>query len=152
MNDTTITGGTSPFVVANVSVGFLRLVPGTIQVIGSGTLVRVENLHGIITARHVWEKVEKLGEVEIYQYPSRRREIQSLRVPINLLDALCCGSAATEDELGPDLAFIKVPGSVVASIEKHSFFLNLEKSRHTLSNPPVKGVWPAPGFVDTHLS
>jgi len=127
----------APIRLANYSIGFVELRPGEIRLIGSGTLLKVGRLSGIITARHVWDKVSEFDEIGLYQYPVRRKEIQALKEKTTHLHAVKFGSKQQHDDLGPDIAFVRVPPTIAASIEVHGTFLNFQKCHDALScNPP----------------
>ncbi len=113
--------------LAHYSMGFLELIPpNRVELRGSGTLVRVGKLHGILTAAHVWRVVRDLRVVGIYLYPPRKAEVHSITEEVELLDAVTFESG-NDDALGPDVAFVRLRESKAASIEKHGTFLSLEK-------------------------
>jgi hypothetical protein len=45
--------------IEGCSVGFLQLFEDDVEPLGSGTLVRIGNFAGIITAAHVWNGIAK---------------------------------------------------------------------------------------------
>lgn len=113
--------------LGHFSMGFLEIVPpDSVELRGSGTLVRVGKTVGVLTAGHVWRAIRDLPEVGIFLYPPRKMEIQAIRIELELLDVVFFDSGR-EDELGPDLAFVRLPDHKVASIDQHAVILNLEK-------------------------
>jgi hypothetical protein len=119
--------------IASYSVGLVRLLDDDIEPLGSGTLIRIGKVAGILTASHVWDTVValKLTRVGFYLFPSRRREIQSGVEAIALLDELII-EHKPYDECGPDIAFIKLSASKVATLEQHGTFLNIDRHWNTL--------------------
>lgn len=113
--------------LAQYCTGFLEIFrPDRAELRGSGTLVRVGKTFGILTAAHVWRAIRALPEVGIYLYSARQREIFSVTEDMRLLDAVTRESAS-EDEFGPDIAFVRLTENKAATIEKYSTFLSLEK-------------------------
>jgi hypothetical protein len=113
--------------LSHYSMGFLELIPpDRVALRGSGTLVRIGKIYGILTAAHVWRTIREYQTVGIYLYPPRKLEVQSIREDVRLLDAVTFENGG-DDELGPDIAFVRLTESKASSIEKHSAFLNLEK-------------------------
>ena len=113
--------------LAHYSMGFLELFPREgVSLRGSGTLVRVGNTYGVLTAAHVWRVIRDLPEVGIYLYPARKREIHSITEDMQVVDAVVFESGL-DDEFGPDIAFVRLRDTKAAAIEKHAIFLSLEK-------------------------
>jgi hypothetical protein len=113
--------------LAHYSMGFLELIsPDRVELRGSGTLVRAGKTYGILTAAHVWRTIREFQVVGFYLYPPRKKEVHSIREDVRLLDAVTFENTS-DDEFGPDIAFVRLTDSKAASIEKHGAFLNLEK-------------------------
>ena len=120
--------------IAGYSVGFLELSEDDVEPLGSGTLVRVGKVAGIITASHVWDAIvaKKLDRIGFYQNAYRRREIQSLVEDIAFLSEVTI-ERKPYDDLGPDIAFIKLSPSKVATLESLGTFLNIDKHQATIA-------------------
>jgi hypothetical protein len=99
--------------------GFLELIhPDRVELRGSGTLVRVGKTYGILTAAHVWRAVREFETVGIYLYPPRKAEVQSIREDVKFMDAVTFENGS-DDEFGPDIAFVRLTSNKATSIEKH---------------------------------
>jgi hypothetical protein len=62
--------------------------------------------------------VSKESEIGILCFPVRTKGVQTLRVPLEVMDSVVIGSAPWEEkERGPDLAFLRLPAVTMASIE-----------------------------------
>lgn len=120
--------------IEGCSVGFLELLDDDVEPLGSGTLVRIGSVAGIITAAHVWNSIvtKKLERVGFYQNPSRRKEIQSAVEQVSLLSELAI-ECAPYDELGPDIAFIKLSPSKAMTLESLGTFINIDKHLATVA-------------------
>lgn len=113
--------------LAHYSMGFLELIPPSrVELRGSGTLVRVGKTYGILTAAHVWHTIKDYPLVGIYLYPPRKTEMHSVSEELGLMDVVIFDNKH-EDDLGPDIAFVRIRDDKVASIEKHSTFLSIER-------------------------
>jgi hypothetical protein len=118
------------------AIGFVRLLPNDqIQGMGSGTCLRYGKLRGILTADHVVDKWGQDDEVGLVQFPIRENQFQATRIPRKYLDEVRVG-LKPYDEMGPDLAFVKLPPAQAAgSIEAASSFFDLEKQRELAFKP-----------------
>jgi hypothetical protein len=106
------------------------------EVSGSGTLVKIDGVSGILTAGHVvrsWEKSQPK-----YQRPKRlgivpgRQAATLVEEPLEHFHAFVI-EAGESEEFGPDLAFVRIPSG--------SGFLNTlasKKSFFELSGPAVR--------------
>jgi hypothetical protein len=127
------------FNIRHYSIGFVEIVPpDRIALCGSGTLVCLGKVRGILTAAHVWHVVAKLPRVGLYLYPAGRREWHSIREHIALMEPLIFGGEFA-DELGPDLAFVRLTDQKAAELEAHSTFLNLERNEERGLQPVPEG-------------
>lgn len=113
--------------LSRYSMGFLELFsPDRIELRGSGTLLKVGNTYGILTAAHVWKVVRELTKVGIYLYPPRSSEMHSIWEEVGFIDAVTFENH-DEDEFGPDIAFVRVRADKAMSIELHGTFLSFER-------------------------
>lgn len=95
---------------------------------GSGTFVRVAGRAGILTARHVWENIQKLAapnkEVGILISKDRHRFV----IPYSHLTPRLSIRRRT-NQWGPDVEFIELPMTDVAVIESKKSFYSLDTNR-----------------------
>ena len=114
--------------VKHYALGFVKPMAGAFQIFGSGTLVQFGRIHGIITAGHVWDAIKNLDSIGFFQFPTRRSEIQATTEVLGHIQVEEI-SDKKEDELGADIAFLKLTRQKAADLERLSSFLNLEKSQ-----------------------
>jgi hypothetical protein len=134
MSETEPTRRLPPRDVRHYALGFVKPVPGSFKIFGSGTLVRVGRLSGIVTAAHVWDAIKNLDEIGFFQFPTRPSEIQSTKEQIGHLEVEEINNGM-QDALGADIAFIKLSRSKASDLERLSSFLNLEKGRAAAFEP-----------------
>lgn len=123
---------------------------------GTGTLAAAGNYHGILTAAHVWEVLERTAKVAITMADKINHRYA---IEVKAIHATVLERSATEwDEHGPDLALLRIPNETVGEIQVYHVFEHLDE-------PPKKlGVeafeyWMAMGtpgefgtFTETHAS
>lgn len=125
--------------LSRYSMGFLELFSSDrVELRGSGTLLRIGNTYGILTAAHVWQVVRELEIVGIYLYPPRSTEMHSIWEEVRLMDAVTFENR-DEDEYGPDLAFIRIRKGKAVSIELHGAFLSFEKDEQRVRTETPEG-------------
>jgi hypothetical protein len=87
--------------IANYTVGFCKLtVRGNEEdaiPAGSGTLVTIGNVSGILTAAHVVEHIRHEGQVGIVRFPNRQGLVQKLKLEMKLTDAI----SPRQQDFGP---------------------------------------------------
>lgn len=138
--------------ILQYSVGLLGLVRGDreerAQLVGSGTLVRVDDTKGILTAQHVvtcrrWKQSTHLGlcfEPEIHR-PS---------IDMNYLNVIEVTRPAS-DSKGPDLAVILLPPSDIGWLKEKRLVWDISLNRKQVLPNPLDiniGVWFVCGFPD----
>ena len=100
---------------------------------GSGTLLSIRGIDGILTAAHVWDDIlkrktnESLYEVGLLQFPVRSTQAQRLRLRLDHVEALMIGSPPFDTESGPDLAFVRLPIATANALKADSSFANFDK-------------------------
>jgi hypothetical protein len=125
--------------VADFTVGLVRLVEKDhvedAACAGSGTLVTIGSVHGILTAAHVIEELPAIGEVGIVLYREMTFQKQVLRLE-NVEKIVIRGNGFGPD--GPDLGFLRIPHENVGWLKATSSFFNLNKRRdeHRASYAP----------------
>ena len=105
------------------------------KLLGSGTLVSIDNRKVILTADHVLQKCEQpSGNVRLlfptrFDNPQQSRSISSTPIPMKNLEKRTIGKGNQPDS-GPDLGILIVPDSVAARfIPSTKTFYNLAKRR-----------------------
>ncbi len=94
---------------------------------GSGTFATLNGVHGILTATHVWELVEKLSAKDgmvgysISDDPHAHIVRRDTLIPMNLVSHRTI-------EYGPDIEFIVIPPAQVGSVLTRRQFYNLSKN------------------------
>lgn len=90
---------------------------------GSGTLVSVGPMSGLLTAAHVVKCLGNKGQVGFVHFDGRG-QVHKPVIDLAVLERLTiCGE--TFGPNGPDLAFLRLPLSTVATLQARSNFLNL---------------------------
>lgn len=129
--------------LSNYTVGFMR-IEGTSSVedailLGSGTLVEVDGVYGILTAHHVMEVLPKKGELGLLLFSDLHRYTMNA----DFLGRIKIARGLAESE-GPDLAVLVLPSVNLGQIKALKSFYNLSVRRdRILSDPPENdmGVW-----------
>jgi hypothetical protein len=113
--------------LAPYSVAIVVLEGSKPQLLGSGTLVTHAGIHGVLTARHVVEALQRYAAIDLVMSRSRHR----FTLEVKLLHFIVSPSGRTE-ESGPDLALIQVPEVRVAMLQAMKSFANLDTHRGKL--------------------
>ncbi|MBR0825596.1 hypothetical protein JQ596_08605 [Bradyrhizobium manausense] len=109
---------------------------------GSGTLVRVGKVHGILTAAHVLTHLPDGGEVGIVEYRGQTIHYRKRTIEMaNTIKIMLRGDAFGPD--GPDLGFLRLPADSVGWFEAIGSFYNLLKHRSDAAGPA-----PSPDSTD----
>ncbi len=118
--------------IADFTVGFARLRTsgGTedAEPAGSGSLVTVGSVHGILTAAHVLKNLPDQGEVGLVRFPRVRRFAQKPTIDMGQAEKLTVGADAFGPE-GPDLGFLRLSPKDVEALKARNVFFNLEMRR-----------------------
>jgi hypothetical protein len=102
------------------------LVAGN-KLCGSGTFATLQGYHGILTAKHVWELVEKLSCVDgkvgysISDDPHAHIVARDTLIPMKLV-------SRQSEEYGPDIEFVVIPPDQVGSVLARRQFYSLSKT------------------------
>jgi len=119
------------------TVGFVRTRDGAPSSLGSGTLIKFGTIVGVLTCAHVLEALLKEDEVGILCFPVRATQIQRLLLPMATTDSIAIGSAPW-GESGPDLAFLRLPATIVGNIERLATIANGDfHRRNTAAGEPT---------------
>jgi hypothetical protein len=118
--------------ISNFIIGFARLtvenkVEDAVSA-GSGSLVTVGSLHGILTAAHVLDALPKAGRVGLVTYannPGRfdRQAIMMQHTGSVVMRGIKFGP------IGPDLGFLRLPEQEIGWLKAKNSFYNLTKHR-----------------------
>ena len=107
--------------------------------IGSGTFVTIQGVHGILTAYHVAHQLEigcLLGLILIPKEHRNTTEFQHLEI----VDI----AKGANDADGPDLSFIVLPSTKVSEIKPYKHFIDFVVDREILLYKPPEihdGIW-----------
>lgn len=113
--------------------------------IGSGTLVRIGEIYGILTANHVSRELAKEDHLALILEGKEHQ----FDIPPKLLDIFPIGEGSVESE-GPDLSFIRIFEPKLGTIKMHkSFYPLLHDRSYLLETPPnlKDGVWYTSGTI-----
>ncbi|MEY9463869.1 hypothetical protein ABH973_004282 [Bradyrhizobium ottawaense] len=109
---------------------------------GSGTLVSIGKVHGILTAAHVLTNLPDQGEVGIIEYRGQTLHFRKRTIEMaNAAKIVLRGDAYGPD--GPDLAFLRLAADTIGWFKALGSFYNLLKHRSDASGSP-----PSPAFTD----
>jgi hypothetical protein len=101
---------------------------------GSGTLVTVGTVAGILTAAHVVKNLPDRKEVALMRFPGKPQLLQKQTIDMALAQKLVI-AAGDEGPGGPDLAFLRLPMVNVDNLKATNSFLNIGARRGVI--PPV---------------
>jgi hypothetical protein len=117
--------------VGRSTVGFVRIQGTSPASLGSGTLIKFGNVVGVLTCAHVLEAFRKEDEIGILCFPVRAAQIQTLRLLMATTDSIVIG-APPWGEGGPDLAFLRLPASIIGEIERVATIANGDLHRQNI--------------------
>jgi hypothetical protein len=118
--------------ISYFTIGFATLsVKGNVEdarCAGSGTLVTVGSLYGILTAAHVLDNLPKKGQVGLVTHADDPSRFQKQVIAMEHTDSVVM-RGTTFDQKGPDLGFLRLPQESVGWITAKNSFYNLNKHR-----------------------
>ena len=132
------------------TIGFVRIRDNAPSSLGSGTLIRFGNIVGVLTCAHVLEVLLKEEEIGILRFPVRATQIQTLRLSMAVTDSIAIGEPPWS-ERGPDLAFLRLPASIIGDIERGATIANgaLHRQNIVAEEPtPTRKFCAVAGVVD----
>ena len=133
--------------IADFTVGFVKLSAykgiEDAEPAGSGSLVRVGSINGILTAAHVIRNLPDQGEVGLVQFPRVQRFAQKLTIDVGQTESLILADNGAGPK-GPDLGFLRLPLTDVQAIEARNVFFNIGKRRDSI----LSGDHPDPPYFD----
>ncbi|WFP76564.1 hypothetical protein [Mesorhizobium sp. WSM4906] len=102
---------------------------------GTGTLVRVGKVAGILTASHVLDQLAKSGQVGLMRITDRPDQPQKVKMEMDQTERLTFGRHPF-GALGPDLSFLRLPEDLAGWLDAMNGFLNLEMRRTRMLASP----------------
>ena len=144
--DSTETG----WMISNYTIGFVHLsnsngleqaMPG-----GSGVLVSVGQVYGILTAAHVLARLPHKGEIGLVDFLRAAKRVQKLKFDMHLTDRVSFPIAGWGPN-GPDMGFLKLPPNAIENLKMAKSFKNLDLARERALNPEA----PTNQFYDSIL-
>ncbi len=134
--------------IADFEMGFARLsVQDRVEdavCAGSGTLVKVGSMHGILTAAHVGSALPDKGRVGVVLHRKRSFELQRQMIEMQHVSKLTIAGDKFGPR-GPDLGFIRLPPEDIGWIKALGSFYNLSKRREDV----LAGKVPTSHYFDT---
>lgn len=121
------------------------------KLLGSGVLVTINGIHGILTADHVIENLPKTGEVGFIIH--RDKVPRNFSISAEYLKPIQI-ARGTVDETGPDLGFIALPNKGLQEFLATKSFYNLS-TRTILKDGPeyqTEGFWAFCGYIDEYTT
>jgi hypothetical protein len=114
-----------------------------LRLIGSGTLVRINTMHYVLTAAHVWQAAE--------QFPMIGVSLTSYDSWFQISRGHIVARTRGTDfgAFGPDLALLELPSISVGRIKAHKTFLDLVQQRQAFLTDPLAldlGIWAVMGM------
>jgi len=126
------------------TVAILALYGNSVQFIGSGSLVFVTDSHYILTAAHVWDRLQSTPTLGITVTDNINHKFQ-IPVPA-IFPTVFQPDALAWNEWGPDLALLRIPPELVGGIQAFQGF------EHILAPPKPFGkvgeTWVAMGVPE----
>jgi hypothetical protein len=140
--------------LADYGIGFVRIerrgVEDDAMLAGSGTLIRVDSIHAILTADHVVTNLPRTGKVGLVLNLRPDSRLHRFLVDMETVKPIQIGKASN-DATGPDLAALVLPPSTVGELLARTSFYDLPRrqSQMLFSPPPLEhGGWVLYGFVE----
>ncbi len=96
---------------------------------GSGTLVTIDSLHGVLTAAHVADALPKQGNVGIILSAESPAQHQKHVVNMDHVEPPVLFKGDQFGALGPDLAFLRLPDDALGWLKAKNSFYSLSKRR-----------------------
>jgi hypothetical protein len=105
------------------TVGFVRVEDSEPTLLGSGTLIRLGSIVGVLTCAHVLEALPDGKDIGILCFPVRATQVQGLRFHMRKKDSVAIG-ARPWGEFGPNLGFVRLHETIVGDIESVATIVN----------------------------
>ena len=135
--------------ISHCTVGFLKLNARrgeeTADSVGSGTLVKVGKVHGILTVAHVLTRLPKSGDVGLVRFSRFARGSKQLKFEIGQTHSVIIPGMEGPD--GPDIGFLRLPLDKAVELEATSSFRNLDYTAQLLEENPIPAKYGFDGIV-----
>ena len=99
-----------------------------VQSAGSGTLVTINGVRGVLTAAHVVESIREQQEIGIVRFHGSPSSLQKLKLSMKYVGDVRLGQQPWSSK-GPDLAFLTLPPDIAGSLAATNSFYNLGAKR-----------------------
>src|SRR5262245_8003007 len=139
--------------ISDFTIGFAKLydtpLGDDVELAGSGTLVTVDDLFGILTAGHVLKNLPDTGAIGLILSKLSDPQLHAPKIKVEMLQKIEIGYAKNGAE-GPDIGFLVLPALEVGWIQAIKAFYKLSLRRETVlaSMPDCRdGVWFLSGFA-----
>ncbi len=117
-------------VVSDYTIGFVRLDNNLdVRALGSGSLVTIGPIHGVLTAAHVADALPEGGNFKIFIANESQADFRKRLIEIEHADLVKI-RGKSYGPLGPDLAFIRLSENSVAKLSATNSFFNLLKRQN----------------------
>jgi hypothetical protein len=115
------------FTVAMLVVTDPASSPHPLRLVGTGTLVIVNDVHYILTAGHVWDAVKQRGS--LLGLTLKEGVDHEFLIPNDNIVAFGPVYDAASIDWGPDLTFLRIPPERLGTIKAYKSFYNLSRER-----------------------
>lgn len=116
--------------IRHMTVGFVSIPPHGreeyAEPAGSGTLVRIGPIFGILTAAHVLDALPRHGEVGLLRITNKPDKPQKMRIDMRQAETVVIGGPSF-GQSGPDIGFLRLPKNEAGWLNAQNIFFNLEK-------------------------
>ncbi len=113
--------------VRQLTIGLALTDPPHPKVLGTGVLVSIENLNGILTCSHVADEYEKRSEIGLVRF-KRDGILQRQKLVLATTNTLKIGGPPWGDPYAFDLAFTRLAEPDVSTLKATSVFLSYERN------------------------
>jgi hypothetical protein len=116
------------------------------RLLGSGTLIEIDGVHGVLTAQHVTAIFKNFENIGMILLPNEHRffiERKYLRV-VDISNTL-------EPTEGPDLSLVILPPNVIGTLKARKVFYGIAQRHEEVLREPLNheaGLWSVTGFPD----
>lgn len=121
---------------------------------GSGTLVQIDDVYGILTAYHVLKKLPDTGDIGLILPRRSQPQLHAPTIKGEVVQKVKVAYGENADE-GPDIGFLLLPSEVAGWLKAIKSFYNLSRRREKVLTSPHDyrdGVWFLCGFAAEQTS
>lgn len=116
--------------------------------LGSGSLVKIEKIYGILTAKHVTDCFYQYPEIGII-ISTKEHRFKIDREMLSIIEIPPLGT--NQNPSFPDISIVILPLNNAITIDTHKAFYNLSKRRDIMLGSPLpltSGIWGLCGLPD----